>query len=133
MKIDFTQPIENKDGAPIKVPKRDEDGEIITGEEGPETRPVTIGEQISDFLESGLSLTNNRAEGSALLKILGDIETQEDEYTERSVEIILDFVDRVLENIDGSTGKDPTVMRNIYTFLDALEERVEEDEEGEPE
>lgn len=128
IKIDFYQPIENENGDVIEVPKKDGEGKIIRDkDDNPETRDVVIAEHLVDFLEAGFSLVNSRAEFSALQTVTGKIETEETQYTERQVRIVLDTVDKVLENKDGSTGKAPVVMKGLFEFLDELEGRIEDD------
>lgn len=128
LEIDFYQPIENENGDVIKIPKRDDGDNVIRDEDdNPEIRDVVIAEHLVDFLEAGFSLVNSRAEFSALQTVTGKIETEETQYTERQLSIVLDTVDKVLENKDGSTGKAPVVMKGLFSFLDDLEEKIKDD------
>jgi len=127
IEVDFNKPVTNKDGDPIKVPKRDGSGEIEEGEEGHEVEEMEIGDQLVEFLEAGKSMVDSRAEGTALDAIIGDIEKREPKITERSIEKILKTFDKVLESTE-STGKSPAIMTNLFEFLDDLEDKLEDDE-----
>lgn len=124
IEIDFQRPIKDQSGEPIKVPKENGGDDDEGDEEG--LRNMVIADHVTEFLQAAKSTVDSRAEGSALQKLIGDIETQETEYTERSVELILKYFDKVLENND-STGRPPHVMDELFDFLNDLEEKINDD------
>lgn len=120
MKVNFNKPIKIN-GEPVKIAQKDEDGNIIRDEnDNPKTRVVTLGEHIQDFLNQEIQRANNMNEIQGLNNLIGKIETDEEEWTDTSIEMIRDAVNNSLQSND-KCDKSPIVLKQITDFFDQLE------------